>query len=171
MVPLDFYINDYTNSFPVEGTLYPNQSSVPSLDQPNCSSPAARGHHYTLNKAIVSHFLCLIDPTATKQCGVWHFFTAAETAACLGVRHVICNYLVVVFLLDRPSVDSMQYTCWSVAEVRGSAGHSSWSCLFGCNDIVPVLARACETLVWWRAQHALTQSRTVWEQIWKLTNS
>lgn len=41
------------------------------------------------------------------------FFTAAETAACLRVRHAICNYLVVVLLRDRPSAYSVQYTCWS----------------------------------------------------------
>lgn len=77
------------------------------------------------------------------------FFIAAETAACLRVRHAICNYLVVVFLCDRPSAYSMQCTCWSGAEVRGSAPYSRLLSLGAvCNDIVLVFTRVYDTLVW-----------------------
>lgn len=63
------------------------------------------------------------------------FFRAAVITTCLSVRPVICNYPVVVFSYDQPSADSMQYTCWSPAEVRDSAVHSIWSCLYSCRDI------------------------------------
>lgn len=60
----------------------------------NCSSSTAWGHHYTPNKATVSHFLCLIDPTATKQCVARHFLNAAQIKVCFWIRPVTCDYIV-----------------------------------------------------------------------------
>lgn len=113
----DFEIQDGAELSPLGGTLRSNNFPTASFRKPNESSPTARGHHYTLNRAIVSHFLCLIDPTATQQCVV----ATAEPAACLGVRHAICNYIV-VFLNYWPSVDSRQCTCWSAARGQGLTG-------------------------------------------------
>lgn len=51
------------------------------------------------------------------------------------------NYLVAVFLRDHPSVDSMQYTRWSAAEVSSAIIPEHQR---GCNDTVLVCTKACE---------------------------